>query len=74
VKSKDNFNELSKRHDDDLKKELTATRDAYMKLRFQKITDEMQDKSVIKKTRLKLARILTLLGQREKARQQSGNK
>lgn len=56
--------ELRKLSDEELKKELEEAREGLLKLRFQKVVDEMNDTSVIRKTRRKIARIKTLLLER----------
>lgn len=66
---KDGVHDLIKMSDDDLKKALSTSRQALHKLRFQKVVDEMVDKSVLRKTRKKNARILTILRERELQRE-----
>jgi len=56
--------ELRKLSDEELKKALEEAREGLLKLRFQKVVDEMNDKSVIRKTRRKIARIKTILHER----------
>ncbi|WP_372368571.1 50S ribosomal protein L29 [Candidatus Uabimicrobium sp. HlEnr_7] len=60
VKSSD----LRKLSEEELKKELDEAREGLLKLRFQKVVDEMNDTSVIRKTRRKIARIKTILHER----------
>lgn len=63
--------DLSKLSDEDLKKELKTNRETLLKQRFQKVVEEMVDKSVLGKTRKKIARILTILRARELQKQTS---
>lgn len=53
--------ELRKMSDADLEKELSNCRENLFKLRFQKVVEEITDKSVIHKTRRKIAQIKTIL-------------
>lgn len=52
---------------EDLLKELKASQEALYKLRFQKTLEESVDTSQFGKTRIKIARINTLLRQQELA-------
>lgn len=58
------INELRKMSDVELAKELKEAQDNLFKLRFKKVIDEMNDKSQIKKSKRKIARIKTILSQR----------
>lgn len=63
--------ELRKLSDEEIKKELDESRESLLKLRFQKVVDEMNDTSVFRKTRRKIARIKTILHERQKDAQKS---
>lgn len=59
--------ELRKLSEEQLVKELDETRGGLLKLRFQKVVDEMTDTSVFRKTKRKIARIKTILAERTAA-------
>lgn len=61
---KSKASELRKLSDEQLTKELEEARGSLLKLRFQKVVDEMTDTSVFRKTRRKIARIKTILSER----------
>lgn len=57
--------ELRKLSEKELIKELKIAREAALKLRFQKVVDEVTDTSQIKKSKIKIAQIKTLLSERK---------
>jgi len=59
---KENFKELT---DEDLKKKLNELVEGLFKLRFRKVTDVVENPAQFKKDRRNIARIKTVLRQRE---------
>lgn len=57
--------ELRTRTTEELRRELEETRRQLMDLRFRKAIRQLQDTTQIRKTRRKVARILTVLRERE---------
>ncbi len=51
---------------------LSDAREELMKLRFQQATGELTDTSQIRKTRRTIARLLTILNERERTEQMEG--
>jgi len=56
--------DLRKLSDTELEKELKSVQDALLKLRFQKVVDEVTDTTQINKKRREVAQIKTLLKER----------
>ncbi len=52
---------------DELRKQLNDAREELMKLRFQQATGELTDTSRLRHTRRHIARLLTILRERERA-------
>lgn len=65
MKSKKELAGLGKLSEDELKKEIVSSQETIYKMRFQKQVEETTDKTVINKTRKKIARIKTILRARE---------
>jgi large subunit ribosomal protein L29 len=61
VKNYKELKKLKELSETDLEKELIACQETLLKLRFQKVVDEVKDTSQTKKTKKRIARILTLL-------------
>lgn len=59
---------------DELQSRLNDTREELMKLRFQQATGELTDFTRLRHTRRQVARMMTLLGERERAAQLEGEK
>ena len=55
---------------DELRGRLSDTREELMKLRFQQATGELTDFTRLRHTRRQIARLLTLLAERERAAQE----
>lgn len=62
--AKDDLQNLS---NDELRARLNDSREELMKLRFQQATGELTDFTRLRYTRRSIARLLTLIGQRERA-------
>jgi large subunit ribosomal protein L29 len=58
----------------EIKTKLADTRQEYMNLRFQLVTGQLSDSSRLKQVRREIARIETLLRERENESQQEGAK
>ena len=56
---------LHKLSNEDLQKDLASCQEALLKLRFQKVVEEVADTTIIRKTKKKIARIKTILRLRE---------
>lgn len=59
---------------EELQSRLNDTREELMKLRFQQATGELTDYTRLRHTRRQVARMMTLLGERERAAQLEGEK
>lgn len=57
---------------DELHDKLNDTREELMKLRFQQATGELTDTSRLRVTRRQVARLMTLIGERERAASKEG--
>jgi large subunit ribosomal protein L29 len=57
--------DLREKTDDELKKELENLVEGQFKLRFRKVTDVVENPAEFKKTRREIARIKTILRERE---------
>ena len=57
---------------EDIQEELDATREELMRLRFQQTTGELTDHNLFKFTRRKIARLLTVLKERELEQESEG--
>jgi large subunit ribosomal protein L29 len=59
---------------DELHKQLNDTREELMKLRFQQATGELTDFTRVRATRRQVARLMTILAQREHEAMMGGKK
>lgn len=59
------ISELRKLSEKELLKELKIAREATLKLRFQKVVDEVSDTTQINKSKKRIAQIKTLIKERE---------
>jgi large subunit ribosomal protein L29 len=57
---------------EDIEDELDASREELMRLRFQQTTGELTDHNLMKFTRRKIARLLTVLKERETEQESEG--
>jgi large subunit ribosomal protein L29 len=62
---KELLQDLRKKTDSELQDELQRCRQALYKLRFRKVTDVIEDASEFKKLKRQIARILTVIRERE---------
>jgi large subunit ribosomal protein L29 len=68
------INELRNLSDQDLRNRLNDAREELMRLRFQQATGELTDHTRLSQLRRTIARILTLLGEREREARLEGEK
>ena len=66
MKTKDFMNELNSKSVDDLQKDLVAAKKELFNLRFQNATNQLDNTSRIKEVRKNIARIQTVITQKEK--------
>lgn len=64
--------EIREMDNEDILEELDATREELMRLRFQQTTGELTDHNLMKFTRRKIARLLTVLKERESEQESEG--
>jgi len=69
VKTKDFMNELNSKSVDDLQKDLVAAKKELFNLRFQNATNQLDNTSRIKEVRKNIARIQTIITEKEKVAQ-----
>jgi large subunit ribosomal protein L29 len=65
-------NKLREMPVEDLRKQLNASREELMHLRFQQATGELTDFTRVKFTRRQIARLMTILAQRESEAKMGG--
>ena len=69
MKTKDFMNELNSKSVDDLQKDLVAAKKELFNLRFQNATNQLENTSRIKDVRKNIARIQTIITEKEKVAQ-----
>ncbi len=69
MKTKDFMNELNSKSVDDLQKDLVAAKKELFNLRFQNATNQLDNTSRIKEVRKNIARIQTIITEKEKVAQ-----
>ena len=67
MKTKDFMNELNSKSVDDLQKDLVAAKKELFNLRFQNATNQLDNTSRIKDVRKNIARIQTVIAQKDNA-------
>ncbi len=68
------IDEVRKFSDEELKTQIFDTKKEYMELRFQMISGQLTDTSKLKKTRRDIARMETVLSERENKAKAEGEK
>ena len=69
MKTKDYMNELNAKSVDELQNELVAAKKELFNLRFQNATNQLENTSRIKEVRKNIARIQTIITEKEKVAQ-----
>lgn len=74
LKLKEIRRQLREMSDEDLRKEIAASRAALYDMRRQNALHQLKDTAAIRKARRQIARALTILRERELAREREGKK